>query len=1259
MTRIRRGSSASEDDEMYTRGIYAFILGKLVKSDHYGGSFLPESSLNTVAEYIDFDRLLPDASTALIEFIKKEAMKVFLATLISVEIDGYKLKKIAESFKANRLTDKSLPVNDIAEHGMCAYRCDCDKCIHTRRERRCKHDQAMDSFHRVWGPVSFRNFLQNQWKFCAPVFKRNTIQQFENELPEETILPFVGKDDRQHSGHFSDVFHVKLHAAHQEEHNPNGGDVNIALKALKNTPDEGIDYDVENAFRLEVNTLSELAGLNHQHLIRPISAFKWRATNYIMFEWANGGTLRTFWAKNRNAHLGLTSGRIKEFLAQLRGISDALCKLHNTRIQTNTTLTQAGSLSLKVPQNGRRMLSVGKAMPSPANNLPTIVGPPEDGDNDAKHWRHGDLKPENILIFTNSSWLGNLKIADLGLAKQHEFATALRVEATSTKHTTLHYEAPEAVTNKLEPRSRRYDIWSMGCIVFESILWLLYGYQGLDAFYGEKNNFQSQAGQTLYFTTKQDQSSFVSDTVTHWISEILERDPECNETTALHDLLVLLRDRLLVAEVSSRATASELHSALKSIEDTARSNSKYLFTGTRRKDVQTPWSFNSRKRSALQPKTHGHLGPMTHGQTQQAMFDDTWEFLPDNIIYAHLMEPGKCNFLHSLPKITASLCRRCLTLNFKVLGFVVRENFFSLNLRAESCNLCRLFLHVFDTSDMFNKSKASDMEFWRVRGGLALTKNGAPILSICETNPTDSSLDTPVPDIPIGLPNLAAVASEAYFNILHGWLEDCDKHHKDCQPEKTESLGRIPTRLIDVEDKNSSTVRLLETKESQIYLTEPIKYIAVSHPWGDKNEHNHYCTTQLNLDQHRAKIRVDVLPNTFQDAIRITRQLGVQYLWIDSLCIIQGTDGDFNKEAEHMETVFSSAYCVIAATCADGMSSGFLKSRPDRKVVKIERLRESPFYICESIDNFQRDVIEGPLNKRGWVLQERALARRTIYFAENQTYWECGEGVRCETLTRMKNNQAAFLGDPKFPRVATESSKGSRISLYQLLYKQYSRLEFTKIHDRPLAIAGIEQRLIRAFETQGGYGVFNRYFGRSLLWQRDKTLPLQVMKPIQFPQSQPYQIPSWSWMAYEGAIDFMYLPFGEVDWEKKEICSPWNPPTTLLASSSRLNITSNASWHTADTNGRNDLTAIARDFSVAADPYVIYDRNERPKDHIVKCVVVGRSKVKTGVNRTHYVLVVAQQTDASLNAGYKRIGVAKLPGNLIGLEGDGIQVQVF
>lgn len=266
-----------------------------------------------------------------------------------------------------------------------------------------------------------------------------------------------------------------------------------------------------------------------------------------------------------------------------------------------------------------------------------------------------------------------------------------------------------------------------------------------------------------------------------------------------------------------------------------------------------------------------------------------------------------------------------------------------------------------------------------------------------------TSLDTQVPDIPIGFPKLADISSPTYYGILRQWLKDCDDSHTGCHSEDAEkSIINAPTRLLDIENDDSQNVRLFETRHNQINQAQIFRYIALSHPWGDEAEHKHYCTRRDNITDHKAGIDIDTLPLTFKDAIQATRKLGVRYLWIDSLCIIQGEGGDFEEEAKHMETVFASAYCVIAATCASGMSSGFIQSRPDRKIVELARPGEPPLYVCESIDNFQRDVIEGSLNKRGWVLQERALARRTIYFANNQTYWECGEGVRCETMARMR-----------------------------------------------------------------------------------------------------------------------------------------------------------------------------------------------------------------------------------------------------------------
>jgi hypothetical protein len=141
--------------------------------------------------------------------------------------------------------------------------------------------------------------------------------------------------------------------------------------------------------------------------------------------------------------------------------------------------------------------------------------------------------------------------------------------------------------------------------------------------------------------------------------------------------------------------------------------------------------------------------------------------------------------------------------------------------------------------------------------------------------------------------------------------------------------------------------------------------------------------------------------------VTVTRKLGVRFLWIDSLCIIQpregdqGQDSDWDMESKKMEAVFSSAYCTISASSATDSTKGFLNPRSPRQYVTVQDASGTLLYICQNSDDFRRDVENGVLSKRGWVLQERALSRRTIHFTKNQTYWECGKGIRCESLINM------------------------------------------------------------------------------------------------------------------------------------------------------------------------------------------------------------------------------------------------------------------
>lgn len=254
---------------------------------------------------------------------------------------------------------------------------------------------------------------------------------------------------------------------------------------------------------------------------------------------------------------------------------------------------------------------------------------------------------------------------------------------------------------------------------------------------------------------------------------------------------------------------------------------------------------------------------------------------------------------------------------------------------------------------------------------------------------------------------------------------------------------------------------------------------------------------------------------------------------------------------------------------------------------------------------------------------------------------------------------ASFIGDPNFPEVAIRSSRGAKIRLYQDLYKQYSRLKFTRIWDRPIAIAGLEKRLIHAFDTYGGFGVFDDgggFLRRTLLWHRGSDE--NTLDRIVFPADRQMTVPTWSWMAYKGGIDYLELPFDGVDWEEQGVRSPWTPGSSGV-------------WHTGDQAGIVELSAIAREIdfkkSPGQEPKIIYDIPPKTDGGIsqhVMCVVVGRLKGsgQPQLNRMsmHYVLLVTLKASQAARGRQvcERVGVGYIPGNWIKTDQQGISVKI-
>ncbi|KAF5228995.1 hypothetical protein FAUST_10684 [Fusarium austroamericanum] len=237
-----------------------------------------------------------------------------------------------------------------------------------------------------------------------------------------------------------------------------------------------------------------------------------------------------------------------------------------------------------------------------------------------------------------------------------------------------------------------------------------------------------------------------------------------------------------------------------------------------------------------------------------------------------------------------------------------------------------------------------------------------------------------------GLPTALDSGSDGHFNLIKGWVQLCDNEEcsfpEGCRPKSDPGSREMPTRLIDV------------TKDD-------------NRP--DDEQRRPWRLTEDNRTTWKGGFEIN--KSSFSDAVEVTQALGIKYLWIDSFCIIQESD-EFEAEAKKMEQVFKNAYLTIAATSAKNSSEGFLLRTHQSSYAELAVPLQGKIIVSNLVNNFPRHVLEGPLNKRAWVLQERALSRRIIHFTNTQTYWECGGGVRSETLGYMTNFHDIFCFHP-------------------------------------------------------------------------------------------------------------------------------------------------------------------------------------------------------------------------------------------------------
>ncbi|KAI8633541.1 HET-domain-containing protein [Xylariaceae sp. FL1651] len=419
------------------------------------------------------------------------------------------------------------------------------------------------------------------------------------------------------------------------------------------------------------------------------------------------------------------------------------------------------------------------------------------------------------------------------------------------------------------------------------------------------------------------------------------------------------------------------------------------------------------------------------------------------------------------------------------------------------------------------------------------------------------------------------LSSRRNMCIAEGWLRTCRERHIDCPVAGGNTF--LPTRVIDVGPANGSQAPRLVSGEGI-----KAEYIALSHCWGGQIVPVLNAST---LGPFRSAIPMTELPANFRDAIVITQNLGIRYLWIDSLCILQDSKEDWEKESRKMGDVYRNATLTISASASPGSKHGifgsaqahspaspaghaylriFSKSSGHQGEIRVEIEDKNE-------ENLEKLESTGPLNSRGWTLQESILSPRQLFYGTRQIYWRCKYGFQCaeglpSKSARNPNNQFNDLrqmiqGNPdnntqhshmvppgtsrewqnrRLPPGYGMETKNNQHNIsngvneellftisgnYYELVEEYSRRYLTVPSDKLPAFSGLARAVCGVFKhhdpfydsaqmsTPAAYlaGIWVADLYRGLAWYGSEGLCPHVVS---------YRAPSWSWASTDKPITF-------------------------------------------------------------------------------------------------------------------------------------------
>ncbi|KAK3901277.1 HET-domain-containing protein [Staphylotrichum tortipilum] len=378
----------------------------------------------------------------------------------------------------------------------------------------------------------------------------------------------------------------------------------------------------------------------------------------------------------------------------------------------------------------------------------------------------------------------------------------------------------------------------------------------------------------------------------------------------------------------------------------------------------------------------------------------------------------------------------------------------------------------------------------------------------------------------------------ACFALVRRWVGECAASHPNCG-QRGEVV--LPTRVLDLTPgAPGDGVVLVETGGAMRG-----RYVTLSHRWdaalGCK-------TTRGNLGDRRRGIELVGLPTTFREAVVVCCEVGVRYLWIDALCIVQDDSGDWDREAARMADVYSNSVFTISALDSDGSQGGLFRDRTPTDAESVTFPSPAPDHagmmigVRVAAPMFHKEMDASPLTPRGWVFQERVLSTATLHYGAKQMTWECRSMVATERSGRVHDFMEALTYE--FGRtlwVARKDGWKTMAQWYDML-GYFTRKRFTVPTDRLPAAMGVAKMLEPLVWGQRENvfiaGLWSGALAKQLIWRYDSADAHRVLGPptldlIWVPPGWRPRQPSWSWISVDYPVSFWPMDAEMLDWHIK------------------------------------------------------------------------------------------------------------------------------